>query len=328
MTSAGDVVVFRASGIATHAQKSCLAGTGSSIPRQRTLSVSTAGNLALCLGTPRTVVLAILPYKPTSAFAFRFPPLHRTFPVSIANISIFVLLTLNIAVITDKALLAHTFGLLRLGIHEACAMTRANVSVLLSWALGTALLAHEPLLAFADSGAFIAFLLAHTSVRATTDATQSITLALQCTIAAHEPFLADAATTFRSPRHTLSLSRADATFVVLGTCCLTIIAQKAFLALAECDLLHLVVHASTMSGADAVIACSRALRIACRSSPRTNALAFGLAEVVQRAFAILTAHLFAEALGALLGAIVSNLTIVAAAAGLLHFGVEKAGALP
>lgn len=241
----------------------------------------------------------------------------------IADITIRTGRTLNAAVVASEALLADTFGRFGLPIHETGTVAIADFVARLG-ALCGALLAHEALLAPTHSGAFAGVLLASTTAVATTDTAQSVLRTAKTTVAAHEAFLAKTLPAIGAARHTLTLSRANAALRILGAGSFALSAEETLFALAEGDLLHLIVQADAIATADATSRGAWAARVAGPALPGTHTFALGLTELVEAAFSIFAAHLLAEALRALLGAVATNGAAFTLAASLLTLVIEKA----
>lgn len=256
-------------------------------------TMTTACNFALGLCTTRAVVLAACTDKATFTSAFGSGTVGRgALSVTVADVAIFVGLTLHLTLVTGEALLAHALRLLAVRIHEAGTIVRADLTILGSRAFCATFLAHESLLALAHSGSFVAFLLANTSVRTTTYTSEWISSALECAVASHETLTAQALTSRCTTWHTLTLSRANTSLVILGAGGLALVAKETLLALAECDLLDFVVHAGTMPTAHAVFGSTGAACIARLPFPWACTFAFRLSKPVEGAFTILAAHLF------------------------------------
>lgn len=90
--------------------------------------MSTAGDLAIALGTARAIVLATVASEATGALTCGFTAVNSALAMTIANVAIFSSGTFDIAFISTETLLADTFGLLGLLIHEAGTIAIANVA--------------------------------------------------------------------------------------------------------------------------------------------------------------------------------------------------------
>lgn len=189
----------------------------------------------------------------------------------------------------------------------------------------TAFFTHESFLAFAGGSSLGTVLLAGSTILATTDTAHRVDCTFETTVAAHETLLTKTLRSLRSLWNALALTRANATFLVFRAGVFATSSEESRFAFAESDLLHLVVHAFTITGADLSIRSSRATRIASLALPWGHTLAFGLTETIERALTVLAANLLAEAFRTLLRAVVTDASVFAFAHRLGGCCVEEAG---
>jgi len=287
--------------------------------------VSTAGDLTVALGTTRAIVLATAASEATGAVAARLTTVNRALAVTIANVTIFTCGTFDIAFISTETLLADTLGLLGLLIHEAGTVPIAHIARVVLWTLCTTFFTHESFLALAGGSSHSTVLLAGSTILTTTDTAHSINSTFETTVAAHETLLTKTLGTLRSLRNALTLTGANATFLVFRTSVFATGSEESRFAFTESNLLHFIVHAFTIARANLSIRSSRATRIASLALPWGHTCAFGLAETVERALTVLAANLLAETFGTLLRAVVTDASVFAFAHGLGGCRVEEAG---
>lgn len=141
------------------------------------------------------------------------------------------------------ALLADTLGLLRLRVHEAGTLSGTDTTRLGQRAYNTAVLPEETLLALAFRGTLAAMLHTNTTLDSTADTANCIPSALHCTVAALEACPAQTLATAGTSWYTPSLAGTDAVLGVFRAGGLALNTQVTLLALAEGNLLHLIVEA-------------------------------------------------------------------------------------
>jgi len=115
--------------------------------------------------------------------------------MAVANVAVLVLRAGLMALIASVTLLAHTFGALCFGIHEACSLTRTHITLTSTRAFDSAVLAKEALLALAHCRALGTMLHACTTLAATTDTAEAVLATFHRTITALETSLAQTLST-------------------------------------------------------------------------------------------------------------------------------------
>lgn len=168
----------------------------------------------------------------------------------IAHVPIRICHTLDLAFVATEALCANTFRKASLLVQEAGSLCAACIPIPVLGALHGTLFAHESLFAFAGSRTLGGMLLALTPTFTTANATHCILRTAEATVTAHESFLAEALASVCSSRSALTLTRADATLVVLGARGFAFVAEETIFALAESHLFHSVVEAKAIASAD------------------------------------------------------------------------------
>jgi len=323
LSRTGNAVLLRAGGSTSLTEIARGARTFGFLVTSLARSVAVASNPATTLLAPRAVMLASATSESTVALAGGIATRSITLTMAIANIAVRAGRTLGTTIATRETLLADALGRFGLLVHEAGTIAVADIALATLGTLSGALLAHETLLASANSGALAGVLLAGTATLATTHAAEGVLCTAEATVTAHETFLAKALPTIGASRHTLTLAGANAALAVLRASGFALGTEETLFALTEGDLLHLIVQALTVAGADATGGGARAARVAGSTLPGTQTFALGLTKLVEGTLTVLAANLLAEALGARLGAITTDGAALALAAGLLSFVIEE-----
>lgn len=118
---------------------------------QFAFAMPAASNLSFRFPTARAVPVAVSTNESSRTLASGFFAISSclTFAVTIANISVRVGRTFNMAFVASVTFLAHTLGLFRLRVHETRTLPRTHIALTLSRAFHSAVLSQETFLTFA-----------------------------------------------------------------------------------------------------------------------------------------------------------------------------------